>query len=309
MSIEEQNQEPSTSTEQPQQPEGGIDNPNDTPTDHAQPPAGGKTLTIPTSAMAKIKSDAQEKGRKEAEAVYLPRLEKLSKFLGFTSLEEMEAADPEDWRKRQSQSRTADGSRSEQQKTPATKPATEEPVSTNQKDDQNDHPRYTKKLEADRQKLLDKTRLLNRRAAQEERRRRQVERELEATKAETALRVAAAKAGVHDVDYALHLLKQDMRGKPAEELASFNEDEYFSKTLRQKHPHLYGTETRPATSGVDGSETGKGGAPPPANGSAGGSNGGGENPKSLDAKKLSREEYQELLKKRGLTDPSVGMPS
>jgi hypothetical protein len=274
----------------------------------------GKTITIPTSAMAQLKQKEREKGRLEAFQDYNKRLgevaqnygaklEHLARLHGFASWAEMEAVDPEDFKRRQGQSRTANGARPEQK--PAPKPEERETVSDPARTAP-DATREMSRLQRENRRLLDEKRRLNRARAHEERQRRKLKRNLAAKDAETSLRIAAAKAGVQDVDYALHLLKNEMAGKKAEELQGFDESKWFSETLRQKHPHLYAAETRPADTAP--APGGNGGAAPtpgsksPAQGDGGGS-------KRLDARKITREEFQAELRKRGLTDPSAGMPT
>ena len=261
----------------------------------------GKMLSIPVSAMSKIKANERDKGRRETAQEYEMKLASVARILGFESWDEMENADPEEfWAAKQGQSRSDDGSRS--MENPA-EPETE--VTMSEHDGQKQYPRYTKRLERENTRLLEEKKRLNRARAHEERRRRQLERELSAREAESTLRIAASRAGVQDIDYALHLLKKDMKNKSVDELASFDEKDYFSSALRKDHPYLYATEQQPATTGVDNTQKSKvGGAPAPGQRSEA-SNGADD----MDAKKMSREDYQNLLRQRGLTDPSVGMPS
>lgn len=121
---------------------------------------------------------------------------------------------------------------------------------------------------------------------------RRLRQERDALEAEMIVREAAAHVGIQNVDYALHLLTKHLEGKPEEDLEGFDEVKYF-KGLRDDHSYLFGETTKPATTG-----NGAGAAPPtPTPGAAqqGAAQGG-----QVDARKMSREEYQKHLASRGL---------
>ena len=178
---------------------------------------------------------------------------------------------------------------------------------------QPESPRTISRLTAENQRLLDERRRLNRTRAQEEKRRKAVERERDGLRAEYDLRLAAVTAGVKDVDYAVHLLRQRLKGKTKEELEKFDEGAFFSTELRKSHPYLYDAKDVPADTGANPAElAGKGGdgAPPPPKAGAGA----GEAPPNQQAKPksaqdMSDKEYKELLKKHGLSNPAAGMPA
>lgn len=241
-------------------------------------PAAPASITVPQSSMAQIKARARAQGRREATAAMESKMAGFAKFLGFKSLEEMESTDPEEWRKRQASAVAK----------PAAAPSTARVKS-----------RGSSALERENARLLEEKKRLNRLRSVEERKRRSLERELAAKDAESELRVAAIRAGVQDVDYALHLLRREMSSKSPEEISKFDEGVFFGTELRRNHPYLYATEVVPANTGAptDGNKAPPPPAPPTTE-SAG-----------ADAKKLSREEYVAVLKRKGLTDPSVGMPS
>jgi hypothetical protein len=108
-----------------------------------------------------------------------------------------------------------------------------------------------------------------------------------------ALREAAAVNGVRDIDYSLRLLQRELEGKDEQALAAFDEGAFFTG-LRKTHPYLFGEVTVAATTG-----TGVGNAPTApkagtvtqAQGAAGKS----------DARSLSSDEFQKLLRSRGLS--------
>jgi hypothetical protein len=157
--------------------------------------------------------------------------------------------------------------------------------------------------EEERAKYLSNVRRVNRARAREEKRRRELERELERKDVERLMERAAIRAGVQDVDYAMTLLNRKIQSmSPEEAKQGFDEEKFFNEELRKSHPILYGTETRPATTGTHGSaEPPK--APKPGEAPPGkeGDNG------MVDARDLSGEDYQKLLEKMGLSHPAGGM--
>jgi hypothetical protein len=251
------------------------------PSASPQPPESGgeeeKTITIPTSQMAKIKLKERDRGRaegrKEVEAETEARFAHVARVLGFPSVKALEEASPEQWE------------------------ALEHDMS-------DEYTNRIDRLEAERNKLIEDKRRLNRARAQEERKRKEVQRQLDAKDAETSLRVAAMQAGVVDIDYALHLLRKDMSGKSQDELAKFDEHRYFGETLKARAPHLYKPVQEPANTAPN-----AGPAPRPATSPRVTPAAEETAPKPNDAKQMSPAEYREHLKKRGLTDPSMGMPS
>jgi hypothetical protein len=118
--------------------------------------------------------------------------------------------------------------------------------------------------------------------------------------AEHELRLAAVRGGVKDVDYALTILKRKLQRLPASELATFDEDQFFKTELRKTSPYLYEEVIEPATTSP--SEPSSTPSPKPTTAPA-------SNGKPVDARTVSRQEYAEMLRKRGIQDPSLGAPS
>jgi hypothetical protein len=102
----------------------------------------------------------------------------------------------------------------------------------------------------------------------------------------------------------MHLLRKEMAGKSVEELNEFDEDKFFSEDMRGKYPYLYAQEAVPATTAPSGYAGHQQGAPTPAMPEEGN----GDRDEGVDAKRMSQDDYKALLRKRGLSDPSVGMP-
>lgn len=86
---------------------------------------------------------------------------------------------------------------------------------------------------------------------QEERRRRELQAQLDAKEAEMSLREELYRAGVTDVDYALRLLTRQLEGKSEEEIGAFDRSAFYTG-LRKEKPYLFGETVAPATTGTNG---------------------------------------------------------
>lgn len=249
-----------------------------------------RVINIPANAMSRIKAEEREKGKR----AMMAELDKRAKTLGYKNHEDLE--------------RALDRNRTRAQKTtekPATQP-TAKPAQQ-QKTQPNAQAAVDLSLrQQERDRLMqEKILRLNRRAAHEEKRRKALQRELDAKEAENALRLAAVRAGVHDVDYALHLLRRDMTGKTSQELDGFDEAKFFSENLRKSHPHLYGVESRPATTGTTAEKVSsvRSSASPTASKEAT-----EDGRATTDARKMSQDKFNELLRSRGISNPITGTP-
>lgn len=236
-----------------------------------------KLIQIPSSSMKRIKEEERQRGR----SAVMAELNAEARKLGFQSHSDMVKAIA---------TRRQPGKPAQQ----AT--ASNEPQSTSETQGS---PRKLNALEREVARLNDEKKRQNRRIAELEKDNKRLKAQIDEKDAEIQLRVAAAKSGVQDIEYALHVLRQHLRGKNEQELSGFNEEKFFAETLRNSHPYLYGVETRPATSSpsVD-TPPSRPAAPnmePPVDPTSG----------PVDARKLDPKQYQELLRKRGITDPSV----
>ena len=74
--------------------------------------------------------------------------------------------------------------------------------------------------------------------------------EFEAKQADSELREAARTAGIvgENVKFAMLLLREKLDGMDADEIATFNEDEWFC-SLKEKYPVWFGVVERPANAG------------------------------------------------------------
>jgi hypothetical protein len=152
--------------------------------------------------------------------------------------------------------------------------------------------------EARRQRISDKNareaERLARVAAEERKQRVAAQRALREKDAETELRMLAMRSGINDVDYALTMLRRKISGMTKQELAAFDEAAYFSTVLRTEKPFLYAVQDIPVTTSSRESA--------PDVGSQTRLPGG-----KVDATKLSKDEYERELQKRGIRSPSLGI--
>lgn len=262
----EENQNPQVPDQPPSPP---AEPPTPPPPAPPEPPAPsdpepaktGAVITIPRSAMAALKREERERGRKAA----LEEMAANAKKLGYASVEDMMAA-AKIAKKMRPRARTTEVKPVEQPPAPA-----------------GSH---------------EELRRLNRARAREEKLRKAAEARSQALEVEMELRTVAVRAGVKDVDYAIELLRRETRKMSPEQLQAFNEVTYFEKDLKKSHPYLYGTTDTPAHTAPGADPD----APPPA-------------PKAptpppgpqLDARKMSREEYQKALRDLKIKDPSLGV--
>jgi hypothetical protein len=249
----------------------------------------GKTVVLPSSALGRIKKEERERGMRDAQLG-------LAKEAGFASVEEFQA-----FLKGRGQQATQPGGQS--QSRPQQQP---KPGNNGQQGKQQPRPQQTTdeltgrakaSWERERDKLRQEIDGLKKQSAHNDKRFRQTRKELEDRETEMHLRDQATQAGVRNVDYAVHLLRQHVGNKSEEELKGFDEGKFFDG-LRGQHPYLFGETVRHPTTGT----SGNGAAPPspkPGDASAAAAKNG-----QVDAKKLSRAEYTELLRRRGL-NPAI----
>lgn len=232
----------------------------------AGPTSRKKVISMPSDEVAKIRREERLKGKKLAQSEFAITAKKL----GFASVEEMTEA-----------------AKRGKKATPAAQPAKPKPTQA--------------KVEREKQEWEEERKRLLRRSAISEKARRQAQRERDQAVVDSELRVAAIRAGVQDTDYALHLLRRDMKGKTAKDLESFDEEKFFVG-LKKSHPSLFAVETRPATTG-NGSNPETTSKPPPT---------AKETTKQttsneiVDARKLPRDEYEKRLQSLGVQNPAVG---
>jgi hypothetical protein len=270
--TDEQNQIEGVQPEVVQEVDQPPEQPEQTPPAPREEPQ--KAITMPTAAIKRIKGESRAQGRAEREQ----ELNAEARRQGFNSHEDMV--------------RFA----AEARKNAAKKP--QKPAAGDEPEQRVEHPRKLAALEREVATLRSEKTQRNRRIAELEKEVKRMRRELDAKEADGLLRIAAARHGVRDVDYALHVCRTHCANKTEQELASFDEDKFFGETLLNSHPYLYSVQERPANTAPDAREPtpeSPRNATPPADPLDG----------PVDATKLSPEQYQQLLRKRGLTDPRI----
>jgi len=247
----------------------------------------GKIQVLTQSAYKRMKDEARERGRREA-------AESLARDLGFDSVEEMREAA---LRAKANGNGKRNGKREEDlEEEIEAKPDDKEKAKPEKPEDKRDNGRDSRRWESKLAAAQQEREVLNRRLAAEVKLRKDLQRELDAKDAEMSLREAAVAAGVKDVDYAVRLLTRKLDGQDEAALKDFDESKFFTG-LKDSHPYLFGEMIRPATTG-----TGVGTAPSaPKPGAAA-----QDQAKSgaVDVRKMSKEEFNAHLAKRGL---STGM--
>ena len=154
-----------------------------------------------------------------------------------------------------------------------------------------------KKVEKQRSKWELEREKLRKLVAHSDRRRRALQRELDATQADISLREEAIRAGVQDIDIALMILRKHLSNKTNEELRTFDEHKFF-EDLRTQRPALFAVIERPAsTSPGNGVEAPKAPAPKTVTKTI-------ANEGAVDARRLSREEFDKRLQQLGIQNPS-----
>lgn len=240
----------------------------------------GRNRIIPEDAFKRIKQDAEARGARRAQ-------EALAKEMGYASVEAMKAAQQE--RQRGNGHNRDEGAPDEREDHRQQPPKNGQGQPGQQtRSDRRD----AQKWERERERLVREKDTLARRMAQEARARKALQADLDAKDAEMSLRETAAMSGVKDIDYAVRLLKRHIDGLDDKTLDAFDEAKWF-EGLRGEKPYLFGEVERKANSG-----TGAGQPPPPKPGAAADNQRQGD---KIDARKMSKEEYAEHLRKRGLS--------
>lgn len=250
-----------------------------------------KVMSIPTSAMKRIKDEERERGRSEGINEFL-------RTAGFSSPDEfaqMMSSLRSNTQQKAAPRQTYSHDEGESfPETPRAKQPTQQVAQQDEgellavKNARRELARYERqmeKLQRERDEAINRYR-------SEMSSRSQLQEALDAKEAEAALRETAVGLGVKDVDYALRLLTRELENKDESELAKFDERAFF-EGLRKAKPYLFGELVQPATTG-----TGIGAAPaapkPGAVTAETAKNG------QTDARKMNQQEFSELLRKRGI---------
>ncbi len=135
-----------------------------------------------------------------------------------------------------------------------------------------------------------------------DRKARDLQRRLDAGEARSNLEKAAITAGAKDVDYVVSKMIKTLEGKSAEEVKAFDEGKFFEE-LKTEQPYLFGETVRPATTGTGASGAAAGGGKPAAGATGGDGGGSGKGP--ADVKKMNPKEFEEHLRKRGISPETL----
>ena len=245
-------------------------------TSGAEAQTQGKTISLPTSAFAKLKAEAAEKGRKGA----LSEVEQKAKAFGFDSVDAMFKA---------LETSRSGASVDVAETRPAQKQAPVQQQQTKQ-----GGAKEAVAAEALRiAKELERARKESEKASREARRYRQ---QLEEYQAESEMKEVLLRAGVREeVDYALALMRKDIQSKLETDpnLAAYSTEE-FLKSLRNNKPFLFGESRVAATTGTGGEGPQ---ARPAAPGQAAASIAQSE---QFDARKASSEQIKARLAQLGV---------
>lgn len=261
-----------------------------------------KVYQVPESEFRKLKDKAHQKGFDAATAEFVSK----AKEAGFKSieeafnevaqmkarLEELESQEPvheEPTMTKPKNSNKRNG------RTRQSAPQNGERKTSTRSNGKRNDSRYEKeiaRLSRDKTKATEKWR-------REERKRKELQRKLDAQSAEMELRQVAVQQGCKDVDYAIRLLTREAAKKSPEERAEFDEVEFF-KGLKQSKPYLFGEEKVPATTG-----TGAGSEDTPPEPKPGDVSTSAAGTQQFDARTATPDEVKARLKQLGLKTSGV----
>jgi len=267
--------------------------PGTTPAPAAAPQDPQKVMSIPHSAMKRIRDEERTKGRDEAIAA----LAKDSGFESHLDLVQALASLRNGGAKPPAQQPTTPATPPPAQTQQVTQPNPNEAglspedlaAARNGRREQAKFERTIANLTRERDTFAQKYQSVSQQA-------KEYKEQLDAKDAEMSLRETAIGVGVTDVDYALRLYYREVEGKSAEDLAKLDEKTFFSG-LRSARPYLFSEVVKPATTGP-----GAGAAPPAQKpGDANKQNGANG---QFDARTATPQQIAERQRKLGL-NPSL----
>jgi len=244
----------------------------------AEEPSGSqeeKVQQVKHSDFKRIKEEARAKGRQQA----ISELDQAAQAVGFTShadalkaLAELKKSPPTPVK-------------------PAPQPEGSKTMSTKPTDTKAADQQRVEALKASEERAT-----MRKQWRTEEKRRRELQEQLNAKDAEMALREEMYRAGVTDVDYTIRLLTRQLEGKTVEEMNAFDRSAFYTG-LRKEKPYLFSETVAPATTGTNGvkPDGSSPAAPNPGNAAV-------EQAKSnqFDARKAKPEEVSLRLRALGL---------
>lgn len=242
-----------------------------------------KEYVLPTAAFRKVKADSRERGKRDASEEFTARL----KAAGFDNLEAaLEAAKQPPARKEPTMTKTI---------TPPA--AAAEPTDTTPSG-RVLTPRQRARLKRERDENDRALAEAKRKAETAEAARKSTEAQLVAARIEGDLKTELVRAGLADLDYGLHLVQAELKGKTPEEVAAFTKDPSgFFKGLREKKPYLFGETSAPANTGAAAPAPGAATPAAPAPDKAAAAAAAAE---TVDVRKMSKPEFEAHLQKNNL---------
>lgn len=244
----------------------------------------GKTVIMPTAALGRIKKEERARGMKDRDL-------ELAKQYGFSTTAEMDAA--------MKGFRAAPPASA--QPGAVVPPPVVKPVSDPGAPPAGMSAAGQAAWESERAAMVAENETLKASAKASKKAAERAAQRAQDVETRASLEKQALSAGLVDTDYAIHLLTQHVDGQTEEQLAAFDPATFFVGLKTQK-PHLFIAPTTPpaptpATTGVSG-------APPKAPGAADITGASGTNAR-VDARTMTRAEFEALKKKRGLNPSSV----
>lgn len=232
------------------------------------PPTDEKVKVLPTSAIARIKKDAAQKGGKDV----LDSFEQEAKSLGFNSYEELRDAAVEVKNKKDA---------------PIEPPEAGAPVVSEE----------VAELRGTLLEATDRIRRLETQLNDEKNKVVAKQAKIDDLIVQLELVSMAHNAGIRDTDYAVTLHNRKTQKMSKEELEGFSSEKFFSETLKESNPNLYGEYAVPATTSPATKE------PSPADPKTQQQTDVGKH--KVDALEMTEEQFKQHLAKQGLRDPSV----
>ncbi len=260
---------------------------------------GGKVLPMAATTIEKLKRDQEEKGRRKA----LGELDGKAQELGYRNHEDMMQQLTAAKNKPRGQQQppkngvnkngpqghggqNGNGQGGKNGKQGSGQQSRQQPGNGSRRDDRRDR---------EMRDRLDRERREKNRAV---RRAQQAEQDKWATEAESELKLMAIGVGIKDPDYAVSLWTRECQGKDEAWLNAANEQAFFTD-LKKSRPYLFQEAIVPANTGT----VTPGNAPPPPG--AGQVTQAQASAAQTNVRDMTREQYQEHLKKKGLRIPST----
>lgn len=203
-------------------------------------PKPKKVLTIPSDRVKKIKDKAFKKGQNQAKR----QLDEQAQAAGFKDWNDFLAS------RQNAQPKNGKGAHMAAAATVTKDPETRQPPAATPTDGgPNDRSlrRQVERLTRENGRLSEAKKRESHQRGIAEKRVKELEQSIASMEAEHELQISALHAGVSPdhLDYAMSRLQKELGSKDEAALKSFDPSSYF-KGLKDQHPYLFGTVTKPA---------------------------------------------------------------